>query len=51
MATYALRRPALSLPKFFQRVVNGFALIADVYAEAQEMQRAAHRRYPFLLDY
>ncbi len=37
MITLLLRRLALALVAVF-----------DVYAEAQAMARAAHRRYPFL---
>jgi hypothetical protein len=37
MVTLLLRRLALA-----------FAAVFEVYAEAQAMARAAHRRYPFL---
>ena len=50
MTTYALRRQNLAWPKLFQRVLRKVAFYADVFAESQEMQRAAHRRRPFF-DY
>jgi hypothetical protein len=43
----ALHIPRLRLMPSFTRVFAAFATVMDVFAEAQEMARAAHNRYPF----
>ena len=44
---HALHIPQLRLMPFFTRVVSGFATVMEVFAETQEMARAAHKRHPF----
>jgi len=48
MSTFPIR--ALHGPAFpsFARVLFFIGVVFDVFAEAQEMARAAHKRYPFV---
>ncbi|MEP7031361.1 MAG: hypothetical protein ABI830_10550 [Pseudolabrys sp.] len=47
MATLSMR--ALPMPYLsFARFATTVATVFDVFAEAQEMARAAHKRYPFI---
>jgi hypothetical protein len=50
MTTLRIRAPLMShewaLPRL-TRVVSFVGAVFDVFAEAQEMARVAHKRYPF----
>jgi len=43
----ALHIPHVRLMPSFTRVFAIFVTAIDVFAEAQDMARAAHKRYPF----
>jgi hypothetical protein len=43
-----LQVPQISLRPAVMRVISVIATAIDVFAEAQEMARAAHKRYPFI---
>ena len=47
MSTYRIR--AVHVPAFpsFARVAAAIGMVLDVFAEAQDMARAAQKRYPF----
>jgi len=44
----ALHIPHVRLMPSFTRVILAIATVIDVFAEAQELARAAHKRYPFV---
>jgi len=48
MSTLPLRVPHVPQPFVgFGRVISAVATVIDVFAEAQQLAAAAHKRYPF----
>ena len=41
------RFPQIGHSRYFKRIVSAMTMIIEVFAEAQEHARAAHKRLPF----